>query len=256
MLSRCRCRSRRPDSPPSECAGSRSLGRELVEGPPAGAVAPASVLRQYGRRAARRYKRWRKNGPLRTTLASVPEGESASRWEPKHKRGTGAEARRIFGRLARQGAWVARDMQMQVEFDPQRVVAYRQIGHANLQIPRAGVRGGLPRGRAGRGWSDPRASAGGRAGGGTGAHGPLRDRARRGRRWGDGDVSGAGADRREGPEVDASGRGSGFRSSGGDVRRLSVHGGGRRARAHRARRTAWIGEHGAGAGTRSGGGRA
>lgn len=48
---------------------------------------------------------------------------------------TGAEAGRIFGRLARQGAWVARDVQMQLEFDPQRVVAYRQIGHANLQIP-------------------------------------------------------------------------------------------------------------------------
>jgi len=35
----------------------------------------------------RRYKRWRQDGPLRTTLASVPDGESASRWEPKAKRG-------------------------------------------------------------------------------------------------------------------------------------------------------------------------
>ncbi len=38
----------------------------------------------------RRYKRWRQDGPLRTTLASVPEGESASRWEPRPKsRGRG-----------------------------------------------------------------------------------------------------------------------------------------------------------------------
>ncbi len=37
----------------------------------------------------RRYKPWRRDGPLRTTLASVPDGESASRWEPPKRRGRG-----------------------------------------------------------------------------------------------------------------------------------------------------------------------
>lgn len=37
----------------------------------------------------RRYKRWRRDGPLRTTLASVPDGESASRWESPKRRGRG-----------------------------------------------------------------------------------------------------------------------------------------------------------------------
>ncbi len=56
------------------------------------------------------------------------------------------EARRTFSKLAYQGPLIAGDLQLQAEFSPQQVAAYRQVGHANLQISEREFTRDLPAG--------------------------------------------------------------------------------------------------------------